>query len=290
MAKNKFNPAWLLGAFLALIFCIGGWLAFHSLSGSRPGDRQDAHDTAAVTVTPEVAALPALVAAQYAADGVELRARLAAGRAAYQAGDYAAALAALRTAIALSNGDSATQTAFFLLGNVYDDLGQYADAAFCQEQALRCGQFAAAWYNLALTELHRGQPGAAKDAIDRAIALDPGQPDYHTLLAVAHERLSQYPQALAAAKSSVAHDSNSALRLLNLALLTARAGKPGEAADLMARAVSAPGPAATRRRAAGSDSSTTNPAPSPSTIPSREPSKGPLTPSGGAAESSPARA
>lgn len=250
MTKSRLNPAWLLAGFLLLILCSSvGWMGYRYWL-ARDSGTDEARPAVATTVTPEVAALPALVAAQYAADGVELRTQLTTGRAAYHAGDYPAAIPALRTVIALSNGDTATQAAFFLLGNIYDDLGQYADAAFCQEQALRGGPSAAAWHNLGLTELHRGDNVAAQRAATRADELDPGNPDHAALLAVACERLNQDSQAMLAAQRSVASDSRSAQRLLNLALLTARRGARESALALLKQAVVAPGPPAARQRAA----------------------------------------
>lgn len=255
-ARGKVNPAWLLAAFLFVIFCFGGWMTFRSFLRSRSDGPGGSGDTVArsTQVTPEVAGLPAQVAAQYAADGAELRVQLAAGKAAYAAGNYADAVTALRTVIALSNYDSATQTAFFLLGNIYDDLGQFADAAFCQDQALRCRPpLAAAWHNLALTELHRGDLNAALAAAKQAVLLAPADPDHRALLAVAYDRSGEHDEALKAARHSVASDSRSALRLLNLALLSARDRSETTASaapGLLAQARTAPGTPATRRRAA----------------------------------------
>jgi len=258
-SKARLSPAWLLAIFLVLVFVISGVLAYRSYRAGLHPPGSAATDTPPVVagatdtasrLTPAVEQLPDLVAQQYAADGAALRAALQAARAAYAAGNYPAAVAAYRTVVMLSNGDGITQEAFFQLGAMYDDLGQYADAAFCYHQAQRISELPVILDNLALTELHRGDAAAAAQAAMRAAYLDPRDGMAWALLAAAREQQQQLTEALAAIARSCAIDSTIASRVVNRALLAARTGDTNNALRWYQQALLIPAPAAVHLRAA----------------------------------------
>ncbi len=234
MTENaKFNPAWLLAAFLALILAVSGYFAARTLF-HRPGAGPDG-DTVTVTAsgnepaaaTPAVSGLPELVAQRFAADAERLPVVLAAARSAFAAQQYAAAEAAYREAVALSNWDTVTQEAFARLGDIYYDLAQFTNAAFCYRLTMderltgTVGWDDTVQHNLALAELQRGNLAAARTAAHSALALRVTDGGHYALLAVVAERLSDI-EAETIARKAVALDTDNALARVNYAILALR--------------------------------------------------------------------
>lgn len=87
----------------------------------------------------------------------------------------------------LAEGDATSHPAdplyLLLLGNAANRTGRPADAAAAYERAIEAGaDTAALWYNLGVARVRLGEPDAARAALARALALDPGHGPSQQLL------------------------------------------------------------------------------------------------------------
>ncbi|MHB8078856.1 MAG: tetratricopeptide repeat protein [Candidatus Krumholzibacteriia bacterium] len=149
-------------------------------------------------------------------------------------GDQTAALADFRHAEALDPGDRLNP---YWAGRTLRRLGRFAEAETALEQAARLDStWAKPHFELALTRLDRGDTTGALRDLGRAVALDPGAPQYQNNLASLLAQTGRADAARARLTDLIARYPSYGRARINLAVLLARTGDTAAARAVVAAA------------------------------------------------------
>ena len=148
-------------------------------------------------------------------------------RAAIGRGDYATALEPAR---ALHDAHPSSHIYIDQLATTYHHLRRpVEEAALWEEYLLRAPRPGGACPQLGLAYRAQGKQGAAIDAFERCLALDPSNPDAILYLALAEERAGGVEKATALYKRGLALSPGYSDLRLGLARIDLRAGRAAEA-------------------------------------------------------------
>ena len=151
------------------------------------------------------------------------------GEADDELGQYAKAIEAYRQALQINPQDA---DAWDNLGLAYDGAGQYAQAIDAERQALQINpQDAGTWYNLGLAYDHAGQSAQAIDAYRQALKINPQDTPAWNNLGGDYDHAGQHAQAIDAERQALKINPQDAEAWYNLGLAYDDASQYAQAID-----------------------------------------------------------
>ncbi|MGH7531459.1 MAG: tetratricopeptide repeat protein [Gemmatimonadales bacterium] len=160
------------------------------------------------------------------------------GIALYEQRDFAAAAAALDTALAAGVSAYDVELIYTVLGNALNELGRFDDAIAAHRKALEINpRFHEAWVNLGIVYRLLGEYDHAEQSYLKALELAPDYAELHASLGALYIFRDEAPRAVESLERAIRLDRTLAVAHANLAIAYAMIGKFDAAESKLRQAI-----------------------------------------------------